>query len=375
MAGKVNIPTGLGGVLDNVDAFDDLANDIAAPPSNRPLRNAIGRSGQLYCDAVGSKPGQFLAPFLPGALVSPLLCKPYWDSRGYSPPSETPPFTGGQCAVSYRCSVVRGAPNGSTSNPAALANILGPVTSQTVTFIGNFQYRMTVFGQNNSPGGANIHTQNILANEGAPRFGPLVRNDGQADNCGNLPGDLFPGINPPPTPTFPPGQEPGADPDGRPFFRVPDLPNPLVGGDPIPLPDVPSPGPDVPGGGDEPPPPTEPPSAGPESPGGSGGDEDFPEPEPGTRWVGCCIRLTTIPQGTGTIPGTAPETILTQVVGNARLLFDSVNGQEYDTPVQIRSAGLCLWEPVKGLSPKGVRVNLKPGFAYAYTPYSVEDTE
>jgi hypothetical protein len=66
---------------------------------------------------------------------------------------------------------------------------------------------------------------------------------------------------------------------------------------------------------------------------------------------------------------------LTQVVGNARLLFDSLTGDGYDTPVQIRSAGLCLWEPVKGLSPKGVRVNLKPGFEYAVTPYSVAEEE
>jgi hypothetical protein len=91
--------------------------------------------------------------------------------------------------------------------------------------------------------------------------------------------------------------------------------------------------------------------------------------------VGCCIRLTSLPAGTGTIPGSSLAPILTEVVGNVSLLFETVTGQGYDTPVQIRTGGVCLWEPVKGVSPTGIRINLKPGIQYKYTPYSVKDTE
>jgi hypothetical protein len=293
-----------------------------------------------------------------------ILCKPYWDGQGYDPPQSVSPFEGGQCInVSYKVDVFRNQSGGQVFTAQLYAR--GPITELSKTFLGNFQYRMKIVGST----GFDQRDVGVLADEAPPSFGPIQRQDNQPDTCGNPEGDLQPGDNPPPTPTFPPGEEPGVDDEGQPFFFVPPIDDPTGSGDPVP---VPEPSPD--GGGGAGGGPTEPPVAGDEEE-GSEGDEEFPPPEEGRRWVGCCIRLTSIPVGTGTVPGTSPETILTQVVGNARLLFDSVTGDGYDTPVQIRSAGLCLWEPVKGLSPKGVRVNLKPGFSYAYTPYSVPEEQ
>jgi hypothetical protein len=386
MATKVNIPTGLGGVIDNVDAFDDLADTIANPPAGRPLKEAIGRSGQKYCDFYGALPQAAKDLLGPGFAASGLLCKPYWDGAGYDPPEEEASFTGGQCVDvnyqvdgTYECTGLSDGSGCGTTRNFRINLARGPISGMIVTFSPP-EFRVANGGRFSTGAYDTVTFGSFIAAEFcAPAGGgnqraksakitSVTRLDGLPDSCGSPPADLVPGDNPPPVPTFPPGEEPGVDPDGQPYFFVPPIENPVVGGDPVPVPE-PSPDGGGTGGG-----PTSPPVAGDEQ-SGTPGDEEFPPPEDGRRWVGCCIRLTSVPVGTGTVPGTAPETILTQVVGNARLLFDSVSGDGYDTPVQIRSAGLCLWEPIKGLSPKGVRVNLKPGFEYAYTPYSVEETE
>lgn len=384
MATKYRLPVSPAGLVDNIDAFDDLAEDIANPPANRPLRGAIGRSGRLFCDLYGASPQPVKDLLGPGFAATGLLCQPYWDNRGFTPPAPAGGFTGGQCSALYtvnldvadyryrrvNCAsgVVEfiGAPQS-----FGLANVQGPIQRvyAKVTANGNcgpITYVLAIVDANGTERlGGTFATTTAIRRIDLLKFSPrVVRSDGLPDTCGDKAGDMEPGPTPPPTPTFPPGEEPGVEPDGQPFIIVPPVDNPVVGGEPT---EVPEDGGDGEGGG-----PTEPPVSGDEEP-GSGGDDEFPPPEPGTRWVGVCIRLTTLPLGTGTVPGTAPETILTQVVGNARLLFDSETGSSYDTPVQIRSAGLCLWEPVKGLSPKGVRVNLKPGFEYNYTPYFVAE--
>jgi hypothetical protein len=386
MATKYNIPApslSPGGIG---SAFDDLANTIANPPSDRPLQGAVGRAGQKYCDYLGAVPGAASGLLGPGFVTGSILCDPYWKKKGYTPPTEGPPFAGGQCPKSYR-------PEGTYINvnaaagPTGLRNwrlnvsVTGPLRgwASAGSPVGT-QWGFLSASNGGAPFGSAVDTGN-----NKPVFGPNIPGgtanmasqspptitstgvQSGADDCGDGDPTPIPGPVPPPTPTFPPGEEPGVEPDGQPFFFVPPVDNPVYGGDDL------DPIPETPGGGGTGGP-TEPPTAGDEQE-GAPGDENFPEPEEGTRWVGCCIRLTTIPVGTGTVPGTSPETILTQVVGNARLLFDSASGDGYDTPVQIRSAGLCLWEPVKGLSPTGVRVNLKPGFAYAFTPYSVPEEQ
>jgi hypothetical protein len=364
MATRINLPISPAGAVDNVEAFDKMSDWIRSPEDFGPAAAAIGRAGQKYCDILGAIPGAQSGIFGPTFAAGNVMCKPYWDGAGYDGPSEQPPFSGGQCTFQYSVDAFEINPNGSESFEGQ-SYVLGPVTEYSVTKTGPFQKTLRLRGRNNS---GDTEVVNYLSG-GNARFGPLTPTGGQQDNCGDPPGVLAPGDNPPPTPTFPPGEEPGVDPTGQPFFYVPPIDDPTGTGDPVPVPD---PNPTGGGGGEGGP--TEPPVAGDEE-SGTPGDEEFPPPEDGRRWVGCCIRLTSIPVGTGTVPGTSPETILTEVVGNARLLFDSVNGDGYDTPVQIRSAGVCLWEPVKGLSPKGVRVNLKPGFSYSYTPYSVSEED
>lgn len=387
MASKQRVPPPSNPFSGVVSAFDDLASTIASPPATRPIAGAIGRAGQAYCNAIGSAPGLYgdILRNVPG--VPSLLCKPYWDSRGYSAPVATNPFKGGQCAgqiyelegTAELTNVLCANANNTSTSTSNLSDFWAPQLEGPVTDISWVASGGTCQGlprglvlSVTDLGGARTRTQQWLSNQNTfgrrvDRFAPVLVPIGGTDNCGDPASGFEPGANPPPITTFPPGQEPGIDPDGQPFFFVPPIPNPVPPLEPI---DVPE---DSPGGGGTGGP-TEPPVAGDEQE-GSDGDEEFPPPEEGRRWVGCCIRLTSIPVGTGTVPGTSPQTILTQVVGNARLLFDSVSGDGYDTPVQIRSSGLCLWEPVKGLSPKGIRVNLKPGFEYSYTPYSVAEED
>lgn len=386
MATQVNVPTGLGGLIDNVEAFDDLAATIANPPPDRPLKNAIGRSGQAYCNFIGALPSAAFALLGPGFGASALMCKPYWDSEGYDEPVLTPSFTGGQCAgTGYQASYqlrIRASSTFGCGDWGAWENrtgtvgafpIQGPITGVEIVDEASGvpsapRRRGYLVKGNGGDAFLNLFGNTLFAYE--PSCGPAVeyrnlvftRVSGGPDVCGNPPGGTFtPGANPPPTPTFPPGQEPGVGPDDQPFFFVPPIEG--VDGEPI---EVPPPGD---GGG-----PTEPPIAGDEET-GSGGDETFPPPEEGRRWVGCCIRLTAFPVAGVRIPGTDSAPILTEVVGNVSLTFDSVNGTGYTTPVQIRTGGVCLWEPVKGISPTGIRINLKPGYEYKYRPYSVKDTE
>lgn len=338
------------------------------------------------CNFYAATPGAARLLFGPAGPIVDLVCQPYFDNSVYSGPRPTEEtIPGGQCsgvlyvvtgtltAVLSDCNggtntVVINIPSTSTLGPIEITRAVGPQNRCSGKLPGNISFSLKGFS---SPGvpetknltGVSASTSGVISAQLNPIITPTAPG---LDNCGGASGDLVPGDFPPPAPTFPPGLGPGVDPDGQPFFWMPDIPTTNPDGPPINPEPTPPPG----GGGG----PTESPVAGdPED--GTPGDEDFPEPPEGRRWVGCCIKLTAIPGGTGTVPGTAPLQILTEVVGNARLLFDSMPGDGYDTPVQIRSADLCLWEPVKGLSPKGIRVNLKPNFEYTYTPYSVKDTE
>lgn len=350
MATKQRIPNPLDALEAGANAFDSVADAIANPDPSRPLRNAVGGAGRGYCNALGALPGLYGELLRNTQGVPSLLCKPYWDKNNYSAPTDVPPFAGGQCATNYRVSVVRGAPSNSVSNPASLANIVGPVVSMTVTFIGNFQYRMVVTAQNLVPGGQLIHTQNILANEAPPKFGALVRNDGQPDDCGNVPGDLFPGPNPPPTPApFPPGQEPGVDPDGQPFFFVPPIPPVIPGGDPTTVPPIVPP----PGGGGNPPGPAEP-----------GDSEDGTEPEgeapPGKEIYAVVVDFLSVPPF-------AREIEAGLYVSPCRVFLGTDFGLDLDEAGRAMRSGQAVFAEIDGLTKW--RVSASVGFILRVTPY------
>jgi hypothetical protein len=256
MATKYKVPQ-LDTIQGGINAFDDLADTIANPPADKPLRQAIGQSGRLYCDFVGSSPGEAILPWTGQGLVAPLLCKPYWDSQGYDAPVSTPPFTGGQCADGYEF-VIK-----SQGNASPLADVFansftrGPITGWRVENVGG---RTKGYVTSNSIKAASCGA--IPAAQGSAErlwFDVLERSrevpftaqvlsvcPGGSNNCGDPDGVLEPGTNPPPTPTFPPGEEPGFEPDGQPFFFVPPIDSP-IGGDPIPVPPQPEPDPGPPG--------------------------------------------------------------------------------------------------------------------------------
>ena len=277
MATKYRIPK-LDTIQGGINAFDDLADTIANPPADRPLRQAIGQAGRRYCDFVGSQPGQAILPWTGQGLVAPLLCKPYWDSQGYDAPvAGDPPFNGGQCVgVGYFVPVEIF--NTTTQQWGAvtnLSNCFGPITAITVTSTGMNQSILKVFCRNSSGNPIErTSSQNVVVER--LRAGTIgVDGGGDPSECGDPPFDGFePGDNPPPTPTFPLGEEPGFEPDGQPFFFVPPIDSP-IGGDPIDVP--PQPDPD----------PTDPGSPGDDTPTDPGEPGDPEETVPGGESSGC----------------------------------------------------------------------------------------
>jgi hypothetical protein len=293
------------GIVDNIDAFDSLADTIANPPPDKPLSGAIGRAGQKYCDYLGALPGAASGLLGPGMGVGALLCDPYWKDKNYSPPVEGPPFTGGQCAgvlyrIVYSWSLTRLNCNGSAATPLTsggnitLNNRVGPISWADTSV-----YNACGDGRR-SDGSITLtsasNTDKIGAALGAGYITSITINiavsrmDNAPDTCGNPTGPAFrPGPSPPPRPTFPPGEEPGVDPDGQPFFVVPDIPGPIVTEPPIEVP-PPSTGPGEPGGDPGPP---EGESGAPVT--ATPGDDAEGEADEGKELVGLRVDIVTFP--------------------------------------------------------------------------------
>lgn len=363
-----------------VSEFDDLAEAIADPNPNRPIQNATGQFGQKVCDAISNNPGLYAPTILQWPLKA--VCQPYWDDQGYDAPVVDVPFTGGQCAgVAYTvtwsitetlCSsgpVNRPQPNRTVIGPIARAKTeINPGSNPTVEF------RFGTAGSTLPIQGSGSYIDPCFADvTSALDWGTFVavRQDGLPDTCGDPPGDVVPGPNPAPDPgPLPPDTGPSFDIRGNPIFVLP--PTLEVSPDfniDVPIGEI-NLGSGTGNG------PAAPPAPGEESPGEGtgegGGDNDFPEPPDGERWVGCCVTITATPPGAGAIPQAEPQSIYPTTIGNVRLRFRGFSGgSEYDTPVVNRQKTTCVWEPVRGLEPVGVRVNLLPGYSYSYRPYSV----
>ena len=285
MATKYRIPTP-DQVRQGVNAFDELADTIANPPTDRPLQGAIGQAGRRYCDFVGARPTEAFGLSAPISATTALLCKPYWDGEGYDPPEPGDlPFSGGQCVgVSYVVNIVDmtvDGPFGPPRNVSGTGPVIGPirvVTDNTaaagVEFASGPVFTL-------SGAAARIREPNILG---------IARQDGLPDNCGDPDADFEPGENPPPTPTFPPGQEPGFDPDGQPFFFVPPIDSP-IGGDPIDVPEQPDPDPGSPGDDT----PTDPGEAGDSEDTDAGGEASGCAPE-GSELTGVFVEIIEFPE-------------------------------------------------------------------------------
>lgn len=239
MATRITIPNILDGATKFIDGFDDLANDIANPPADRPLRNAIARSGQLVCNFVGASPAAANAAFGAATPIVGLLCKPYWTKNNFSEPTPTGGVLGGQCNVTYQFQAQRRAA-GAAFSTVQLTSRIGPITGITKipNGAGSFNDRYVVTGPNVV--GANIDI--TYSSGGQTRLlGPFISGTSNPDfTCGNSPsGGLAPGQNPPPTPpAFPSGQEPGTDADDQPFFFVPPIDFPTDFNNPHDIPDA-----------------------------------------------------------------------------------------------------------------------------------------
>ena len=307
MATKYRIPK-LDDIQGGINAFDDLAETIANPPSGRPLRQAIGNAGRLYCDFVGSQPGQAILPWTGQGLVAPLLCKPYWDDEGYDAPEEVAPFTGGQCeGTGYRATAsfvvnVRGA------DDIDLGDFSATVEVFTITYNGPISSASIELRGTGGTGGTTNLCQLIVTDAGGlrpaitltsrgnpgrltnlrPGAISFARISGNPDICGDPPGVLGPGSNPPPTPTFPEGEGPGTEPDGQPFFFVPPIDSP-IGGDPIDVP--PQPQPDSPVDDT----PTDPGDAGDPEETGPGGESSGVAPA-GSELTGVFVEIVEFPE-------------------------------------------------------------------------------
>lgn len=373
----VNIP-----ILSNLD---DLAAAIADPPPTRPFERAVGEFGRTVCDrwSAAADPGPGGYPGLVGT-----VCQPYLDGLGYDSPVEVPPFIGGQCAASYGLSgnvefdIFIGSTGGTTtgtSDVSGSANLTGPISAVSFRYdtpgsSGNRRWLMDVTTSAGVVEGYRSFLNPIDTNavSNARFTGTLYRGDGLPDNCGNPPGNFEPGDNPAPDPgPLPPGTGPQIDIRGNPVLVLPPNfslnPNFDIGFD---VGEISFGG----GGGlgDEPPLPGE------ELPGSNGGaggaDDEFGPPPDGERWVGVCIKISARPIGSGSIPGSEPYDVYPTIVGNARLIFASNSAVGADTAVRVQGKETCLWEPVTGLRPTGIFVNLLPGFTYTRTPYSVPET-
>lgn len=373
---------------------DGIGNFVAGPEPANPVAAAIQRRYRAQCDSYSNAPSWFqglVEASNNGGATMDNICGPWLESQGSGPPDYAPVFEGGQCpGVAYNWSVsyerstrfnADGSCNFSARSDSGTAT--GPLTaayndfevSPGSTDCDNGQYfswalrsgsGSLVAGEFNA-GGARSYRNFSWT---------ITRADGLPDDCGDQPPSVIePNPNPRPDPGLDPSEEPQPGPTGDPVFPMPDLPNPF--GDPIPLPDFGSPFPfnaPLDGGGGQPyaPPPPEPGPEGP-IPGDNkdeNGDNDFGDPPEGERWVGCSVDQVIEPIGVGSIPSAEPDRIYPSVVGNARLVFG--NGtRELDTPIQIRSRRVFLWEGIEGCNPTGCRVNVAPGFSYEVTPFSV----
>lgn len=371
MASKQRIPSPLDTITGGFNAFDDLADTIANPDPSRPLRNAVGSAGRAYCNAIGSAPGLYGDVIRNVQGIPSLLCKPYWDRNAWTPPQPAGGFRGGQCSALYTvnldipdfrfrrvvCSTGVVEFEGNPQNQG-LANVQGPIQRifPKVTGTGSCGpngYVLAIIDANGTERlGGTLATATSTRRIEIIKFEPkVVRSDGSPDNCGDKPGPLEPGPNPPPPTTFPPGEEPGIDPDGQPFFFVPPVP-PVIPG--IDIPDGPVIGPPPGGGGGGNPP-------GPAEPGTPGeGTEPEGEAPPGEEIYAIVVEFLTVPAYAREIePGL--------YVSPCRVFLGTSFGLDLDEAGRAMRSGQAVFAEIDGLTKW--RVSASVGFTIRVTPY------
>lgn len=378
-------------IRNTVNSLDEIADIIANPPEGQPVRQAIGINGRRVCDAYANL--ELVTDLLvgPAKSVIALVCKPYFDAEGYDAPEAEVPFTGGQCAgtrytVSGTYLVSCGADEGQTKTWSASSTSIGPIGGIYLEPGGGWQIETGgTVDPNLIPTGKNFGLVKVprpgvtceqlgdgdLAASTTPKITTVTPFSGEPNDCGDPPPQLVPGANRPPSPgPFPTGLQPGVNPDGQPFFFIPDIDVP--GGSPITLDDDPL--------GDGPPP-LQPPAGGDGLPGDpaaidgeagevtggeDGEDIDFGEPPEGRVWIGCIVETSSTP-ALGNIAGTGPEsTVWPTVRANAALNYGSKKGTSY----RITSRFHDLIRSATSLIVTGVFLQVLPGSTSKVFPLS-----
>src|SRR3990172_711953 len=318
-----------GKIIEDLIGIQEKVADLIRNGPSDGLPGHVRDQYRKRCDQFANLPGWARALSNGSTGTMNRICQPYWNDGGFDGKTIDRPFTGGQCEGNYTVSVLI---NGNLlsvggESPKTIAGPLGGVTRTAEQITGGpFPEFRVIWAFSNDPVNKRVTVQLNQGQLNASSIG-VAPQSGNPDDCGNPPGELEPGDNPPPDPGPTPGPEPTTDPDdpfGVPLLPIPPYDDPLGGPTPIEAPDAPV----IPGN----------PDSGPGSPenigepiavepsGGEGEETPFGDPPDGSSWIGCLLNFN-LPSSFGGIPGSAPANrVIARVFGNGSLVFDGGRG-------------------------------------------------
>mgnify|MGYP003563682274 CR=1 FL=1 len=360
-----------GAIISTIEGINAARDLVAADPATlNPVERGIRAGVRQYCRGAANLPfGHYTLGPAHGATGS-YVCAPYHDEQGNDPgqPPQPPPFTGGQCPVTYNVTYRLVSDDGNSPGDGSFAscpNTLGPISTQIREVSG------LVFGGIVDGGGVERCSRALSASVSNPRveIQSVVRVDGLPDDCGDPPGT-------PATPPIVGDPYPWGVPEVEPLTGVPTfVDEPTSGPEGITI-NIDGGDINIPFSGDPgaipPPRPEDGPLAeGMPQPGGTGaGGEDFGDPPDGFVWVGARWELDNVPEGFGLIAGTLGNAVYPRVLGNIRLRLSAVEGGAQFPTDDIRldvERGAIL-RPSAGFKVLGTYSNVIAGLVLTITP-------
>lgn len=359
-----------------------LRDKLATPDSELgSLGRQVKKSAQMFCDGLRANPDIATLPTVQRSYGDE-VCRDYWEEGPNTGPTLTPPFSGGQCPVTYIVSYTIKNADGTVS-PVQTTSGTGPVSGIEVVqvgpagggFSGTFSVRIKFANASQT-----VHTQGTYPGETVNgTITNVTRADGNPDTCGNPPPKFTPGVGPtytwgspvvitpspllpaieikvgPPETTDDGGFDISVTVNNNPEFNlgvslgsggqgyVPPI---SISGEPI----------------DE--------NNPPEGIDPRNVDEgDLPDPPEGFKYVGAVVEFTQFPSNIGVIVGTPPNHIFPRTVGNFRLKLkaDSV-GSFLSDRYDIREDAFSRIIDVNGLQCIGWQLNTEIGFVANIRP-------
>lgn len=368
---------------DSAQQFGDGAPEYVRAGQPQSVVGKVGQAiARLACRRYGSNPDSYSSDT---ALKYEKACRPYLDDIGEGAgPGIDQPYRGGQCSAIYTATweqrrFVSGSgyqwvPQGPSQTLQGPVEVRAGADNGALDCGPDSNYAQWILSGVNDQNPTSLVAGCVDGGKGWRNL-VLTRVDGLADDCGSVEPvvDPQPRPGPPLPPIVPIIIAPDINIDADVTVNVDGSINVDIGTGPIkidPFRDGDGDGSgDGSGGGGAP----GAPEGGPVLPGGNGGfggDDELGPPPAGKRWVGVCMAITARPPGFGIVESSTVDKVYPEVVGNVRLICNATGLEVVNTPVQIRSDRVCLWEPVRGLNPVAIRVNLKPGFGYSYQGYA-----